>query len=229
MIFFTNFADLTAFLPHCIVTYQPFSKHAVYLLLTVIFMEKPLNTTKLKILKQAGKLFSQKGYFGTSMDDIATRVGIKKPAIYYHFESKEVIFETLLNLAITELKNNLNNTVKEAQTGQEIINNLLHNFVEFKTHNPEISILTMYNPGIQNTEAPFTYIKAMQKTLVKLVTQFISETNLFSDTNEFKKLSYDKINTIGLMITTFVFSPLPASKKDIATFSQSILSVQDTN
>lgn len=48
------------------------------------------------ILENAKQLFSEKGYDGTSMDEIARQTGVPKSLIYYHFKSKE----TLLNAII---------------------------------------------------------------------------------------------------------------------------------
>ena len=44
--------------------------------------------TELKIIKSALKLFVQKGYHGTSINDITTKVGVTKGALYSHFKSK---------------------------------------------------------------------------------------------------------------------------------------------
>ncbi|MCA1054441.1 TetR/AcrR family transcriptional regulator [Rossellomorea aquimaris] len=58
---------------------------------------------KEKIKKVALSLFGQKGYEETSLHDIASAVGIKKPSIYNHFAGKEDIFTAVLeDLLITE-------------------------------------------------------------------------------------------------------------------------------
>jgi AcrR family transcriptional regulator len=41
-------------------------------------------------------LFSKQGYFGTSLRDIATSVGIRESALYNYFPSKEALFEELI-------------------------------------------------------------------------------------------------------------------------------------
>ena len=55
-------------------------------------------TTKERILEEALGLFSQNGYDGTSMEQIAELVGIKAPSLYKHFKGKGDIFNTLLDV-----------------------------------------------------------------------------------------------------------------------------------
>jgi len=52
--------------------------------------------TRERILDVATDLFIEIGYDKTSLREIAERVGVTKAALYYHFESKEAIFRTLL-------------------------------------------------------------------------------------------------------------------------------------
>jgi AcrR family transcriptional regulator len=52
--------------------------------------------TRDRILDVALDLFTAKGYDATSMREIAERLGITKPALYYHFDSKEDIVRALL-------------------------------------------------------------------------------------------------------------------------------------
>ena len=52
--------------------------------------------TRDQILDVATDLFIELGYDKTSLREIAERVGVTKAALYYHFESKEEIFRTLL-------------------------------------------------------------------------------------------------------------------------------------
>lgn len=53
-------------------------------------------STKERILEEALNLFSQNGYAGTSMSDIAGALGITKAALYKHFSAKEDIWEALM-------------------------------------------------------------------------------------------------------------------------------------
>ncbi len=52
--------------------------------------------TRQAILDAALQLFADKGYFGTSLRDIATAVGIRESALYNYFKGKEALFEALI-------------------------------------------------------------------------------------------------------------------------------------
>ena len=52
--------------------------------------------TRQAILDAALALFAEKGYYGTSLRDVARAVGIRESAIYNYFPGKEALFEALL-------------------------------------------------------------------------------------------------------------------------------------
>jgi AcrR family transcriptional regulator len=56
------------------------------------------------ILQKAYESIAINGYDGTSLNDIAESIGITKPAIYYHFKSKENLFLVLLDYIIEEFE-----------------------------------------------------------------------------------------------------------------------------
>ena len=53
-------------------------------------------STKERILDEALKLFAQSGYMGTSMNDIADRLGVTKAALYKHYKSKQEILDSIV-------------------------------------------------------------------------------------------------------------------------------------
>jgi len=55
------------------------------------------STTKNKILDEALVMFAENGYKGTNLRDLAARLGLSKSALYKHYESKEAIWNALLD------------------------------------------------------------------------------------------------------------------------------------
>ena len=54
--------------------------------------EEKKKQRQMDILKTALGLFSKKGYYATSIDDITREAGISKGLVYNYFKSKEEIF-----------------------------------------------------------------------------------------------------------------------------------------
>jgi AcrR family transcriptional regulator len=68
-----------------------------------------------EILRAAVSLFSKKGYAGTGVQEILDEVGLSKPTLYYHFESKAGLFRALLNNAYDETYRLMRSAVDAAE------------------------------------------------------------------------------------------------------------------
>ena len=66
-----------------------------------------MNKTKRKIFEASMKLFAEKGYDATSIEEITATVGVAKGTLYYHFSSKEEIFNFLVEEGVKLLKNSI--------------------------------------------------------------------------------------------------------------------------
>ena len=66
-----------------------------------------MNKTKRKIFETSMKLFAEKGYDATSIEEITTTVGVAKGTLYYHFSSKEEIFNFLIEEGMKLLQNSI--------------------------------------------------------------------------------------------------------------------------
>lgn len=65
-------------------------------------MSRPRSDTRQRIQEVARDLFLQQGVQRTSLQDIADKLGITKPALYYHFASREDLVRSIVVPLIEE-------------------------------------------------------------------------------------------------------------------------------
>ncbi len=97
-------------------------------------------TTKERILEAALTLFAENGYDGTSVEQIATEVGIKAPSLYKHYKGKEAILNALIDSAevrYEEMFGSERNTGKVPQNIEEFIKVTMGR-IEFTIKDPVI-------------------------------------------------------------------------------------------
>jgi AcrR family transcriptional regulator len=56
----------------------------------------PVLERRALIVESAGRLFGERGYDNTRLDDVAAAAGVTKPILYRHFESKRALYLALL-------------------------------------------------------------------------------------------------------------------------------------
>lgn len=86
--------------------------------------------SKQKILDAAEQVFSRKGYYQTSMQDIATEAKVAKGTLYYHFKSKDELFIMLMEQGTTFITDELQKSfIKEISLKEQI-----NDFIEKAMH-----------------------------------------------------------------------------------------------
>ncbi len=63
--------------------------------------------TTAAVIKTAKRIFGDRGFAGTTMDDIAVGAGVAKGAVYHHFPTKEALFEAVFEQVSLELLSEL--------------------------------------------------------------------------------------------------------------------------
>ena len=64
-----------------------------------------------RVLEAAAKTFSERGYAGTTMRDIARAADLQAGSLYYHYPSKEVLIEAVIDKGIHNITNAVINTI----------------------------------------------------------------------------------------------------------------------
>lgn len=173
--------------------------------------------TNKKILKVAGKLFSEQGYHGTSMSDIAEEVGIGKSALYYHFVSKEALCSQLMQGSFDELKMELKRAVKDSSTPFDVLFNVIKTLLDFRLKHPEINLLTSVGFSSDEKEPIVQFMADLRIELLTLIRDLISSVDFI------RRKGRKFLFVFSASLLSFVLSPLvPGDMKSSEVSEQMI-------
>ncbi|MBR2588405.1 MAG: TetR/AcrR family transcriptional regulator [Bacilli bacterium] len=90
-----------------------------------------MNKTKRRIFKTAIKLFAEKGYENTGIEEITAVAGYAKGALYYHFDTKEDLFDLMLEEGTKLLNNSIELKFRHCNNALDKLKAIL--MIEIKT------------------------------------------------------------------------------------------------
>ena len=96
-----------------------------------------MSNLKQKLILVAGSTFSKYGYYKTAMEDIAKAAQKAKGSLYYHFGSKELLFEAVILHELDVLKTALTEVFSvDALDTREVLRNYMLKRMEVLRHAP---------------------------------------------------------------------------------------------
>ena len=128
------------------------------------------------------KLFAEKGYEATSIEEITATVGVAKGTLYYHFSSKEEIFNFLIEEGIKLLQNSID--IKTAKR-ENYIDKIDKTNNEYKKINGLSSSLNSLNQTIKENKKTIKVLtennKALELRVKNLTFKTENQEELISD------------------------------------------------
>ncbi|MDF1565929.1 MAG: TetR/AcrR family transcriptional regulator [Deltaproteobacteria bacterium] len=96
-------------------------------------------STSERLLGAAEKAFARFGFVETRLEDIARRVGITRPSLLYHFETKERLYSEVVRRAAVRLRVVMEEAIDEGGTFEELLDRLFERYVHFLETHPDLA------------------------------------------------------------------------------------------
>lgn len=82
------------------------------------------------IIQEAARLFDERGYYRTSMEDIAAAVGLRKPTLYWYISGKEEILFHIHNEFVDRLLAKHEQRLGGGMSNTELLRQVMHDVLD---------------------------------------------------------------------------------------------------
>lgn len=104
--------------------------------------EKRSGTVK-RILDAAADVFSEAGFSGARVDEIADRAGVNKATIYYHIGDKEKLYAEVINNVIGNSAETIARKIKDVRDPEEKLRIYIRTVARNIDNNPQVAPIMM--------------------------------------------------------------------------------------
>jgi TetR/AcrR family transcriptional regulator len=128
--------------------------------------------TRQKITNSALKLFSNKGFDATSVDEIAHDCGVNKAMLYYYFKNKIGIYETAVNDLLFSVHDYIVNAERCCENAAGDLRAFIMTYTEFSQKHPYLPALLLRELSNASSKMPEEMLEGMIK-LFSLLTDIL--------------------------------------------------------
>lgn len=185
------------------------------------YPESKRERTRLKIMASAAKVFAEKGFDETSVQDIADHAGIAKGTIYYYINKKEDLLLSLIKFAQGHLFAKIETSIGKVATASEKIEIIVH------TH---LKILRIFGPIVSFfAQSLFVEDSSTRLALGKFRKRYLNLLELIIDegirSGEFRRVDSQRaaVAILGMVIGQIMQAKLFTGKIDIRQIKETTM------
>jgi TetR/AcrR family transcriptional regulator len=145
--------------------------------LRAVAYDGEVGSTREAILIEARRCFADAGYDGTSLNDIAAGVGIRRASLLHHFPSKEAIYQAVFERALTDWAERIDDAVRPPRSeGLTHVDQALTAVVYWFKENPDfVRLLRRESLAAANDHLGFDLGEALRPWFQRAVNHFENE------------------------------------------------------
>lgn len=179
-----------------------------------------------QLLGEAEKLFCQRGYDKTSVQDILAAAGISKGGFYHHFDSKDEVLTALCQRRAERAAAFTADALDAAHTPMERINAVLRGFIPMRLE--ETAFLNMLLPVIARAEGraiAMTYQDALESHFLPLLRAEIAAAmgTVFPPVKDVESIVLNTVNHCWMGVAASLYNALREGRRPDTTVFLALL------
>lgn len=174
------------------------------------------------ILKAAENLFGEVGFDATTTREITRLSGVNKALMYYYFDSKDALLDSILDSYFSDLNRIQLKALEEGGDLRERLERVMTAYVDFLKRNVNFSLI------VQRAACGGKHVEIILKHMLpmfQLGIEMIQETYPQTQSGEMSAAQL-LISFYGMIITYFTYGPLLGRLMDVDPFSKKNIAVR---
>lgn len=166
---------------------------------------EPALSTREAIIVEARRCFAEHGYEGTSLNEIAEAVGIRRPSLLHHFPSKEAIYSEVFTISLAEWSLRVEDAVSRGLEGWQKVDLVITTGFRFFMENPEFVRIISREALDDGANLGIDLGAALRPFLQRAIGWFDHEI----DAGRFRRVDTEQLLITGYSIMFGYFSEAP--------------------
>jgi AcrR family transcriptional regulator len=165
--------------------------------------KRDAEASKTKIISEARRLFSKKGYDATTIDDIANASGNNKALIYYYFKNKLGLYSAVMSGLFDSIYEEVIQASKNSTSSVDELRIFIQTYAEYTAQHPYFPSLLLRELSDSGAHLPEMMFASMRKVFLLLsdILQRGKEKGVFNDSIAMV-IHFMIVGTLNLMVTT---------------------------
>jgi len=167
-----------------------------------------MNTdTRKNIMAEALRLFSEKGYDSVGTNEIVHQCGVSKPALYYYFESKEKLLQSIVQEKCLALKTLISSRSQSINSFEDMLMSAADAYLKFTSENKEFMRLYFSLVFTPHSNKAYSIVRQEAEAIQTIFEDLFNNDNHFQSDKSFIAVSFiGLLNTFSTLILNHYLS-----------------------